>query len=326
MLRSRMNIHMRDDFCAFILTHGRPTNVETLRSIRDAGYTGKVFIVIDDEDETGEEYKRIYGDEVLVFSKDEVARYTDQFDNFPDRRAVLWARNACWDLAKQTGYRYFVQLDDDYHRFSYRRIGKGHRFASSVDDEYHNWTMRTGLDAVFEALVRVVETTPVKTIALSQGGDHIGGAASATRLKRYKRKAMNSFVCDTEKPFLFRGRLNDDVNTYVSLGSTGDLFFTDMELQLTQGKTQANPGGMSEVSQEFGTYVKSFYTIMAAPSCVTIRPMGNPEAVTRTGRRRVITQRLHHLIDFRRAVPLILRSQATVDNFPPLVRSHQEPL
>ncbi|EFC6976332.1 hypothetical protein DFZ72_21860 [Escherichia coli] len=39
---------MRDDFCAFILTHGRPDKVLTYRTLRRAGYTGKIFIVVDD--------------------------------------------------------------------------------------------------------------------------------------------------------------------------------------------------------------------------------------------------------------------------------------
>ncbi|MBF8851426.1 hypothetical protein FC325_12155 [Escherichia coli] len=43
---------MRDDFCAFILTHGRPDKVLTYRTLRRAGYTGKIFIVVDDEDKT----------------------------------------------------------------------------------------------------------------------------------------------------------------------------------------------------------------------------------------------------------------------------------
>jgi hypothetical protein len=284
---------MREDFCAFILTHGRPNNVITYRTLKAAGYTGKVFIVIDDEDETGEEYRRIYGDAVLVFSKDEVGRYTDQFDNFSDRRTALWARNACWDLARQQGYRYFVQLDDDYTYWHYRRLGRGHRLSTSVEEEYHGWSMRS-LDAVFDALVRVIETTPVTTIALSQGGDHLGGEP---RKQRFKRKAMNSFVCDVEKPFLFRGRINDDVNTYIALGRTGDLFFTDMQLQLDQVRTQANTGGMTDVYLDAGTYVKSFYTVMAAPSCTTIRTMGRTD------------RRFHHHIDWGKAVPLIISEE-----------------
>jgi len=281
---------MREDFCAFILTHGRPDKVITYRSLRTHGYTGKVFIVIDDEDEDGEEYKRIYGNDVLAFSKDEVGRYTDQFDNFSDRRSALWARNACWDLAKRMGYRYFIQLDDDYTHWKYHRMGKGHRLSSSIAEEYHAWKTKN-LDAVFSALVKLVETTPIKTVALSQGGDHIGGEESR---RRFRRKAMNSFVCDTQKPFLFRGRINDDVNTYVSLGRTGDLFFTTLHVQLEQLQTQTNPGGMTELYLDSGTYVKSFYTVMAAPSCTTIGLMGR------------FNKRLHHKINWRKAVPLII--------------------
>ena len=287
---------MREDFCAFILTHGRPDKVHTFRTLRSHGYTGKVFIVIDDEDEDGEEYKRIYGDDVLVFSKDEVGQYTDQFDNFSDRRTILWARNACWDLAKQVGYQYFIQLDDDYYEFKHRRIGIGHRLSTSANEEYHGWKI-SNLDMVFDALVRLVETTPIKTVALSQGGDHKGGEPHKLR---YRRKAMNSFVCDTQKPFLFRGRINDDVNTYVSLGRTGDLFFTDMQLQLIQPRTQGTTGGMTETYLDSGTFVKSFYTVMAAPSCTSIRIMGP------------IHKRLHHKINWRKAVPLIIPAPKAV--------------
>jgi hypothetical protein len=287
---------MREDFCAFILTHGRPDKVHTLRTLQRHGYTGKVFIVIDDEDQHAEEYKRIYGDDVLVFSKDEVGRYTDQFDNFSDRRTILWARNACWDLAKQMDYRYFIQLDDDYYVWQYRRKGTGHRLSSSTIEEYHGWKIGN-LDMVFDALVRLIETTPIKTIALSQGGDHMGGTPHKFR---YRRKAMNSFVCDTQKPFLFRGRINEDVNTYASLGRTGDLFFTDMQLQLDQLDTQTNTGGMTELYLDSGTYMKSFYTVMAAPSCTTIGLMGR------------FNKRLHHKINWRKAVPLIIPAPKAV--------------
>jgi len=283
---------MREDFCAFILTHGRPENVRTYRTLQTAGYTGKVFIVIDDEDETAEEYKRIYGAAVLVFSKAEVGRYTDQFDNFSDRRAILWARNVCWDLARKLGYRYFIQLDDDYVCWSHRRFGNGFR-SSSSGQEYHGWAIKN-LDMIFGALVRLLESTSIKTVALSQGGDH--GSTDSSR-PRFLRKAMNSFVCDVNKPIRFRGRINEDVNTYIALGRTGDLFFTDMQLQLDQVRTQANTGGMTNVYLDAGTYVKSFYTVMAAPSCVHVGKMGSTH------------MRLHHKINWNKAVPLIISQE-----------------
>ncbi|MFY4623894.1 hypothetical protein PQ643_18915 [Escherichia coli] len=57
---------MRDDFCAFILTHGRPDKVLTYRTLRRAGYTGKIFIVVDDEDKTRHQYIAEFGEQVLV--------------------------------------------------------------------------------------------------------------------------------------------------------------------------------------------------------------------------------------------------------------------
>ena len=113
----------------------------------------------------------------------------------------------------------------------------------------------------------------------------------------YRRKAMNSFVCDVDKPIRFKGRMNEDVTTYVSQGNKGDLFLTYMELQLTQGNTQQGSGGMAELYQDSGTYMKSFYTVMAAPSCATIRIMGRS------------SQRLHHHIDWGKAVPLIISQE-----------------
>ncbi len=285
---------MRDDFAAFILTHGRPDNVLTLRFLETGGYTGRVFLVIDDEDPAGPEYRDRYGDRVLTFSKDEVDPLFDRYDNSPDRRSVVWARNACWGLARQVAARYFVQLDDDYYDPKFRRCGVR---GGGSEPTYHGWTIRTTLDDVFEAMIRFIAGTPAVTIAMSQGGDHIGGEGNANAATRLIRKAMNSFVCDAERPFRFVGRLNDDVNTYVTHGALGVLMFTHTDLQLDQLPTQSNPGGLTDLYADSGTYVKSFYTVIAAPSCVTVRTMGRHNL------------RWHHAVNWRHAVPKILHER-----------------
>ena len=38
------------DFVAFILTHGRADNVITYNTLRNHGYTGRIVLIIDDED------------------------------------------------------------------------------------------------------------------------------------------------------------------------------------------------------------------------------------------------------------------------------------
>jgi len=285
---------MRDDFVAFILTHGRPDRQHTLASLRRYGYSGRVYLVVDDEDESLPEYVERYGENVLVFSKDDVDAEFDHYDNSPDRRSIVWARNACWRLAREQAARYFVELDDDYRSFLYRRPGRRDGVLG-----YHGWVIRD-LDRVFDAMIRFVEETPTSALCMAQGGDHMGGAESATAARvSLRRKAMNSFVVDVERPFAFSGRVNEDVNTYVALGAVGRLFFTYSALQLNQLTSQSQEGGMTDLYLDSGTYVKSFYTILAAPSCVRIRLMGRT------------SPRMHHHVAWRYAVPKILAAPTT---------------
>ncbi len=287
---------MRDDFCIFILTHGRPDRVHSYDSLIKAGYTGKVYIVIDDEDKTAADYVARFGDKVLQFSKAEWAAKTDEGDNFQHRKAIVYARNACWDLAKQVGCRYFVQFDDDYTAFFLRH---------DSELNYVSANIRSSMDQVVTALLEFSQTSGATAIAMSQGGDHIDGGGELVNGKlsggcpvpRLARKCMNSWFCDTEKPFEFFGHMNEDVSAYVTYGRQGKLFFTAMQAMLVQKPTQVTAGGMSDLYLEAGTYTKSFYTVMAAPSCVKIGLMGDP----RGGRTRI-----HHKINWHNAAPKIL--------------------
>jgi hypothetical protein len=282
---------MRNDFCIFILSNRRPDNVKTLDTLQKSGYTGKWFIVIDDEDPTGQQYKKNFGDRVLVFSKAKIAETTDSCDTSKDRRTPLWARNACWDLAKQVKCRFFCQLDDDYSWFAYRRVAKKDSIQAP---KYSNWRTES-LDIIFDGMIELLENTPsVSSIAFSQGGDYNTDSAKA---RRVLRKAMNSFFCDTERPFKFIGKFNDDVNTYIAHGATGKLFFTYCPIQLEQAQTQKSTGGITEAYKESGTYVKSFYTVMISPSSTWIELMGHSNP------------RLHHTHDWNKVCPKIIHEK-----------------
>jgi hypothetical protein len=279
---------MREDFCVFILTNRRPDNVITYDVLRKSGYTGKIYLVVDDEDPTAAQYEKNYPGNVLIFSKDEVSTFTDDYDNATDRRTITWARNATWGLAEKVKCSCFIQLDDDYYDFLYRRVGAR---SNDLTMRVRGYAIKS-LDKVLSAMAHFAESVPVLTIAMSQGGDHFGG--SAENLAKVKRKAMNSFVCSTTKPFLWRGRFNEDVNTYVGLGSIGKLFFTFMHLQLDQKSTQTQDGGISDLYKESGTYVKAFYTVITSPSAVKVGVMGTSH------------RRIHHRIAWSNAVPVIV--------------------
>lgn len=99
-----------DDFAIFILTHGRPDNVITYKTLQKCGYTGKLFFIVDNEDKTVDQYKKNHGAErVIVFDKKAVADQCDEGNNFDERRTITMARNACFDIAKDIGVTYFLQ-------------------------------------------------------------------------------------------------------------------------------------------------------------------------------------------------------------------------
>ena len=244
-----------------------------------------IYIVIDNEDKQQEQYKRKFKDKVEVLDKKYYASLVDNFDNLGNFRSTTHARNACFDIAEKLGYEYFCVLDDDYTSFNFR-----------IDDRLkHPKTcpnIKEGIDEIFLYTLKYFENTGFASICFSQGGDWFGGSTNFN--KKPKRKAMNSFFCSTNKRFSFLSRLNEDVNTYMVLGHTGNVFMTIPFIQLNQMQTQTNQGGMSDAYLSGGTYVKSFYTVMCRPDCTKINLMGRTN------------KRLHHLIDWKTAVPVII--------------------
>jgi hypothetical protein len=274
----------KSKFGILILTHGRPHHVRTYDSLRRSGYTGPIFLVIDNEDQTGDQYRQVFGTEnVFEFDKQEIAKTFDEGDTNPDRRTIVYARNASYDIAKKLGLDYFAQFDDDYTNFSYRYIRKNKMLSHTIRN----------FDNIIPVMLDLLEDTNALTVAFSQGGDHIGGILGNYR-KGVLRKAMNSQFVRTDRPIQFMGRINEDVNAYVVWGSRGEMFFTLTDLQLNQVQTQHSAGGMTDTYLESGTYLKSFFTVMMAPSSVKIRMMGQT------------SRRLHHSILWENTVPKII--------------------
>ena len=277
-----------ESFAIFILTHGRPTNVKTMATIKNAGYTGKLYLIIDDEDKTAEKYIANFGKErVVTFNKKKMADMVDEGNNFDERRTITHARNACFEIAKNLGIKYFMQLDDDYNSFEYRYVSK-----CGLKLNVHKIT---DLDKIICLYLKFFKSTNFHSIAFAQGGDFIGGVENKRATKRpLMRKCMNSFICSTERPFKFIGAMNEDVNTYTTLGSRGILFGTIPMVSVVQTATQSQKSGITDMYLKFGTYCKAFTTVMMHPSAVKVSMLksNNP--------------RIHHSIKWENAVPVII--------------------
>lgn len=279
---------VRDGFGLFILTHGRAKYLQhhTMRALRYHGYTGPWWILLDDEDPTRDEYAERYGaDRIILFHKDDA--HTDMADNGGLKGAIVYARNAVDAIAADLGLTWTLQLDDDYNFFAHRFIDAGEL----------RGCMTRRLDDVIEIYLDFLEATGAATVAFAQGGDYIGGAHSTFQRERIRRKAMNSMFCRVGSPPHWVGRFNEDVNTYVAAGATGELFLTAAEFSLHQEATQQAEGGMGDSYKKIGTYVKSFYSVIFAPSCVKVSTLGD------------LYDRIHHAVGWTYAVPKILSEE-----------------
>ena len=72
------------------------------------------------------------------------------------------------------------------------------------------------------------------------------------------------------------------------------MFFTVAEASLDQMDTQQNEHGLTDVYLKYGTYVKSFYTVMCMPSAAKVAMMG------------VNDRRIHHKILWDKCTPQII--------------------
>jgi hypothetical protein len=279
-------------FATFILTHGRADSVLTYDALKRSGYTGSIYLLVDNEDKQVDKYIDNYGDEVLIFDKKKVAESVDACDNYGKRNSVVFARNYNFAIARELGLSHFWQLDDDYPTFHWSMTNDLEYLTTTTESVIKN------LDPVVDACLEFLDASDAASVAFAQGGDFIGGGGGRfVKLAQqgfFSRKVMNSFFFRTDRQATFRGRVNDDVNLYVECGRRGQLFATVPRLRIQQPATQAKSGGCTDVYLDLGTYIKSFYSVLVAPSCVKISRMG------------VTHKRIHHAVTWKNACPAII--------------------
>jgi len=278
---------MENNFAVFILTHGRADNVLTYSTLRKCGYNGKIYLVVDNEDKQIKKYQDNFGEEfVKIFDKKAMADNIDEANNFDNRKVIVHSRNYCFTLAKELGYKYFIQLDDDYYEFIYK-------FSDTKGQ-----VLSKDINKIFNLMFDFYNKTDALSICFAQTGDFIGGVDNGKGVYRFaKRKCMNSFFCSTDREFQFIGSINEDVNTYTTLASRGSLFLTIPVFAINQKDSQTQKDGMSDIYKLQGTYIKSFTTVLMQPSNVKVSIMNATH------------KRIHHSIAWKNTTPMIV-SQA----------------
>ena len=299
-------------YCIFIISYKRAEfcRENTYRVLNIFKHNAPIYIICSDDDPTLEDYYRIYGkDNVLVFNKLDInERYKiDLADCYYGKNnkliSTVWCRTVQFEFAKKKGFEYFITLDDDYTSFESRLISynKGRYMLRRIREVFRY----VDFDTVAELMFRIIDSQPyISCVCFAQNGDFIGGISNYLIRFGYKFKAMNFIYGTTKKMFKYVGRMNEDVNKYLLDNNRGKLSLTLSDINLDQVTTQKAKGGMTDIYKNFGTWTKSFYSVIHNPSAVKIDTIGNHRE----------TFRIHHLINYDRCTPKILNERYCKSN------------
>ena len=244
--------------CAiFILSNGRPDKVKTYDYLKTS-FSGDVYILCDDQDETLPDYKDKFGSKVIVFDKDEWVKKSDPMDNFNSKKSVLYARNAVFEIADAMGYRYFAMADDDIKDLQFRYEQDGKLLAKPVSN----------LDKVIGYIVQLMNDTAISYFSFGTDKNFIGGVQNRNFQKKVIDKVYNFIICKSGQQHSYKGIMNEDeIHNVLSL-STGVLLKSLTSIQIVMEPVgKAETGGNSETYKENGYYsfTRNFYPIIACP-------------------------------------------------------------
>lgn len=243
----------------FILTHGRPYNQRTLGVLQDLGYTGKIYLVLDDQDETIQKYIDEYGaDNIIIFDKNHYVSKTDTGLHRPVFKFAVYARNAIEDIARDCGLDYFLMLDDDITNIRFRYNDNG-----SLKTAYINGCF----DSIMYSYIDYMDKADISCMSLGFGNMYMSGCSALETESSRQRICVEAFVRSVKHKIDWRLNMVEDLITSIDASMRGDVWFQflplQVEIQMSEG---AVSGGNSDAYNSFGKYKMTFFPTIIYPS------------------------------------------------------------
>lgn len=244
------------NYAVYIISHKRAQAISTIDALRESGYTGKIYVVVDDKDPQLTSYKQKYKDSLLIFTKSDYS-HIDLYDLNPSFDSAVIPKHAVFDFAKRHGVEGVIILDDDMDNFRYRFYDKQGKLRNSAIQCDH------ALDKVFEACFGFLSETNVPCcISFLPAGRFFPDTMS-----KFIRQCVNMFICRVDFGSRWTGRFADDENTFTKQNTIGALMFSLQQINFTS-KTydvSKNDGGMDTLNRSQSHYSRHFQLILGNP-------------------------------------------------------------
>jgi hypothetical protein len=248
------------NYAVMICTHGRPNAQHTLKTLRDCGYTGKIILIVDDEDDTLPELMmKTFGEaEIVEFNKQMWIDTSDTGTNENQRKCILYAKNFCEDLAKDRQLDAFVIADDDIFNLRYRY---------PEDGKLKSLKITKDMDKVIEAYVEYMLSADIVATGFGFTQFYFSGENSFSPENFLKYRVPYNFVFRNAKYKIdWMSWFGEDIITAVMYNKRG-YFMQDFPFVQQEIKPLAKEaGGMKDTYDNNSDIRLAMQNIMYLPS------------------------------------------------------------
>ena len=251
-----------DPYTLFILSYNRPRKQKTLQYLLKNRYEGSWYIVVGTDDKSIEEYKLLYGeDRIVVFDKFDYAKRIDTGDNFNLLASVVYARHASYEIAKDLGYEYFIQCDDDIDNFQARPVKEGELLSVPIKD----------CSKMTDSLMELYQSEPrMITLGVGEEREYMGGVSNPALSRGYSFGAASFMLCSVGRGHYYNATFTEDGVHQVLSERCGKMIHSAVAYKLTTKDHQATGvDGMGETYASMGNgieYNEKIRMLMANPA------------------------------------------------------------
>ena len=247
-----------NNFAVYILSHGRAGNVKTYHTLRNAGYTGKIYVVVDDEDKQGDLYRKEFGDECVVFCKQEYMDKADTISLDGTRISALFARLFIMDIAKDKEY--YLMIDDDVEKITFRYpCGNSLKSMAIKNADY-----------MFEKIVNFMKGAKLNVLALQLAEGLIGGLNGIYKNGLINQVLAQAYLLKGDTDYRFFGSVNEDTVGTLDYIGRGGLGWRLGCITITTPARGSNSGGLSSDYNKKNWFYIDMHAVVVAPWCCKI--------------------------------------------------------
>jgi len=247
------------NYAVLICTHGRPYAQHTLNTLRRCGYTGKIYLILDNEDETYPEYhtNKDYTD-IWVFDKQFYINEIDTGVLEPKRKAILYAKSACESIATMhLGLDAFVIADDDITGFRYRY---------EDGNSLRSLPITQNMDEIIYSYMSYILDAGICATSFGNDRMYIGGKISDERKSEF-RAPYNFVFRNSHIPFSWVSEMYEDTISPILENQRGHYTIQLPIVKYDMKELVAGAdGGMSETYSQMPIYERIFQVIKYSPT------------------------------------------------------------